>query len=237
MEPSFTLAAAALLAHWVVLRSFDGRPWSAVWLGRDAFNSRVLTAGTLYGILAIGIPSALLLASHELTVVTGPAGSSARVVGLGVLTFIPAAFFEELMVRGYIFTVVREKFGWRWALIGTSIVFGLVHLGNPGVDAEAIALVILAGFFLGAVLLATKSLYATTMTHFAWNWTMASVMHASVSGVNFPAPDYRIIDSGPDWLTGGRWGPEGGVAAAAGMLVVFLYLYARRLRRMESLNA
>jgi hypothetical protein len=25
------------------------------------------------------------------------------------------------------------------------------------------------------------------------------------------------VSTGPDWLTGGAWGPEGGVAAALGM--------------------
>ena len=31
-------------------------------------------------------------------------------------------------------------------------------------------------------------------------------------------PDYAMVDDGPDWLTGGTWGPEGGAAGAAGML-------------------
>jgi hypothetical protein len=36
-------------------------------------------------------------------------------------------------------------------------------------------------------------------------------------------------------LTGGQWGPEGGLAAALGMLLVLAYLYRTRLsRRRES---
>ncbi|MEO7366796.1 MAG: CPBP family intramembrane glutamic endopeptidase, partial [Gemmatimonadaceae bacterium] len=119
-------------------------------------------------------------------------------------------------------------------LIGTSIVFGLIHVSNPGSDPQAIGVVMLAGFFLGAILLATRSLYAATLAHFAWNWFMAAGLHTPVSGLPVSSPGYRVIDTGPDWLTGGGWGPEGGFAAALGMFVVLIYLFARPLRRMES---
>jgi hypothetical protein len=69
--------------------------------------------------------------------------------------------------------------------------------------------------------------------HFAWNWVMAAWLHTSVSGIAIIAPDYRVVDAGPDWLTGGAWGPEGGLAAALSMFAVVIYLYARHLRRME----
>jgi hypothetical protein len=38
---------------------------------------------------------------------------------------------------------------------------------------------------------------------------------------------WRTIDSGPDWATGGPWGPEGGAAAAAGLLLTTFLLVAR----------
>jgi hypothetical protein len=36
------------------------------------------------------------------------------------------------------------------------------------------------------------------------------------------------------WITGGEWGPEGGLAAALGMLAGLAYLYRTRRRREES---
>jgi membrane protease YdiL (CAAX protease family) len=120
------------------------------------------------------------------------------------------------------------------ALIVTSVLFGLMHMANPGADAEAILAVTVAGFFLGAILLATKSLYAAGAAHFAWNWVMAGGLHIAVSGLPARDPDYRTLETGPDWLTGGAWGPEGGMAAVVVMFVVIFYLYGRYLRRMES---
>ena len=89
------------------------------------------------------------------------------------------------------------------------------------------SLVVLSGVYLGAILIVTRSLYAVWMTHVAWNWAMAVLLHTAVSGHIFPHPDYQIVDNGPNWLTGGAWGPEGGAGAAVGMLAGLGYLYWR----------
>jgi hypothetical protein len=80
------------------------------------------------------------------------------------------------------------------------------------------------------IVLALRSLFAATAAHFAWNAMLAVVLHAAVSGEDLPGGDYRVIDGGPDWATGGAWGPEGGLGAVAGMLVAAAIL-ARRVRR------
>jgi hypothetical protein len=72
------------------------------------------------------------------------------------------------------------------------------------------------------------------MAHFAWNWTMAVLFHTAVSGLPLESPDYRYVDAGPDWATGGTWGPEGGAAGGLGMLGGLAYLYARRNSRRRN---
>ena len=76
-------------------------------------------------------------------------------------------------------------------------------------------------------------MYAVGAAHFAWNWVMSGVLHIAVSGIPPRDPDYRVVETGPDWLTGGQWGPEGGLAAVAVMFIGIFYLYGRHLRRME----
>ena len=49
----------------------------------------------------------------------------------------------------------------------------------------------------------------------------------------FDRPDYRVTDTGPDWATGGTWGPEGGVFAAAGLVIAMWYVFRRAPRRVE----
>ena len=231
---NWNIQLGILIATAVMLRWVEGSGWSYVWLGKSSANPRVLVRGALWGALAIGVPSLILLATGELRPISSPPGSWWLAAGISFASLLPAAVGEELLLRGYVFAVLRESIGWRWTLITTSIVFGLLHIPNPGSDAQSISLVMLAGFFLGSILLATRSLYATTLAHFSWNWFMAAGLHSPVSGLPVRTPGYQVIDSGPDWLTGGGWGPEGGLAAAFGMFAVLIYLHARPLRRMES---
>jgi membrane protease YdiL (CAAX protease family) len=225
--------ASVVLATWIMLRRVDKLPWSTVGLGRAAASPPVILKGAAVGGLTIGVASLLLLSIHMLRIDSTIPGSWWGEAWHSTIVLLPAAFFEELFIRGYVFAVLRRTAGWKLALIVTSVVFGFLHAWNPGADAESILAVIVAGFFLGAIFLATRSLYAAGAAHFAWNWVMSGALHIAVSGVPSHDPDYRVVETGPDWLTGGPWGPEGGLAAVAAMFVVLFYLYGRYLRQME----
>ncbi|GAC1421632.1 MAG: type II CAAX endopeptidase family protein [Gemmatimonadaceae bacterium] len=225
---------SVVVASYIMLRLVEKLPWSAVGLDRPAASPRLLLKGGVLGGLTIGLASVALLAIHQLRIEHSVPGSWWGAAERSTAILLPAAFFEELLFRGYAFSVLRRTAGWKTALVITSIAFGFVHAWNPGADAESILAVMVAGFFLGVILLATRSLYAAGAAHFAWNWVMAVALHIEVSGVSSPNPDYRTIETGPTWLTGGAWGPEGGLAAVAAMFVAIFYLYGRYLRRTES---
>ena len=238
--------AALVVAHLVMVKWIDRAGWDQVWLGRAAARPSLLAWGTVLGALAIGVPSALLLATGWLTTVTGAPGSSLQAALVVATILVPAAMAEELLFRGYALRVLRDGIGWPAAIVITSVVFALLHVNNPGAGPRPIALVTLAGIMLGAVVAAWRSLWAAWAAHFAWNFVLAALLHSAVSGGALPTPDYVVTDSGPDWATGGSWGPEGGVVAGLGMLggLSFLYLRGRRgsagsrnASTLESVNA
>ncbi len=225
--------ASVLIATWIMLRRVDKLTWSTVGLDRAAASPRLIAKGLGLGAFTIGVTSLVLLGAGMMRIDRTVPGSWWGEAWRSTLLFLPAAFFEELFIRGYVFAILRRAGGWKLALIVTSVVFGLLHAWNPNPDAESILAVIVAGFFLGAVFLATRSLYAAGTAHFAWNWVMSGALHIAVSGVPTRDPDYRFVETGPDWLTGGPWGPEGGIAAVAAMFIVLFYLFGRYLRRLE----
>lgn len=215
-----------LAAHVFMLRQIDRKDWSYVWLGREAARPSKLVSGLALGALAVALPAGALLASSQLSIADAPDGAWWSAALLATTVLLPSAFAEELFARGYIFALLREAAGWKWALAITSVGFGFVHIANPGANWQSLSVVVLAGLFLGAIVLVTGSLYAATLAHFAWNWFIAAVLHMPVSGVPVVgSPDYRVVETGPDWLTGGSWGVEGGVAAGVGLSAGLVYLW------------
>lgn len=231
---AYLTVLALLGAHAIMLSWVDRRPWSFVWLGSEAARPAAWLGGFALGALAIAAPIVALAAVHWLRREPATAGSWAGAALRVSALLLPAALLEELLVRGYILAVLRQAAGAWPAVLATSLAFGVMHLANPGVTVETTVLVTLAGIFLGVVVLGMRSLYAGWMAHFAWNWTMAVVFHTAVSGLPVETPNYRYVDAGPDWATGGPWGPEGGVPAGIGMLGGLTYLIARQRRRGET---
>ena len=224
---AYTGTISLLLAHWMTMESFDKRPWSFVGLGRENARPRTLLSGLALGALPIAAASLLLLAVGYMVVRETPDGSWIATAVRLLIILLPAALYEELLMRGYAFATLREWLGPSAAVILTSIVFGLLHAANPGSTYTPLAVVTLAGVYLAVILLATRSLYAAWLAHAAWNFVQAGVLHVPVSGLPMARPDYELIETGPDWVTGGDWGPEGGVAAAAAILAGCAFLYWR----------
>jgi uncharacterized protein len=214
----------ALAATWMVTHRIERRGWGIVGLARQAWDWRVAAGGFALGALAIGVAVAVLVATPLAEFAPDSSRAWAGDLIRSVLILAPAALTEELYLRGYPFSALRDGLGWPAATAITSVAFGLLHLGNPGVTVQAIALVTAAGVFLAIIRVVTGSLVAAWMAHFAWNWTLAMGWHAPVSGLPFGTPGYRLIETGPDWLTGGVWGPEAGAVSALGMGVALAAL-------------
>ena len=199
--------------------------WSRVDLHTGALASRALGVGLLAGTFGILVPCVILLLARRLRFepATGTA-SWAKAASIAALTLVPAALAEELAVRGYVLTVLRDVWKPQAAVLVTSALFAALHLLNPAPTPLTTLSVGLAGVLLASVRLATQSLYAAAAAHFAWNFVQAAILHTPVSGIVLSETGYRTADAGPAWLTGGAWGPEGGAAAVAAMLVATFLL-------------
>ena len=225
------MTGGLLIGHAWTFHLVDPRGWDFVGLGRAGWRTHSIVVSAIAGALAIAIPVAILLVPGWLAFVPADAGSSLGAAEASLAVLIPAALWEELFVRGYAYAVVRERMGPLAAIGITSAVFGVMHYLNQGASVQAVLIVCLAGLFLGAVRESTRSLYAAWAAHLAWNVVLVVFLHATVSGITMPSPDYRMVDSGPDWATGGAWGPEGGVFAAAGLALATWYVIRRQARR------
>ena len=238
----FTMLIGVAAACSVALRLADDVPWSVMALGGGAWHGKRMAHGALLGTTAILVTAAVLWAVGARRMEATPTASldgamfvqdSWGGTALRLLLLLgPAALWEELVFRGYLYAVAEEAAG-RWvARLSSSVAFGAVHLMNPGANVRTTVVVMLAGLCLCLVRERTESLPAAWTAHLAWNWVMAAVLHVPVSGLPFATPGYRAALSGSDWISGGAWGPEGGLVA---MLVLGGSL-AVGLRRRSALT-
>lgn len=148
---------------------------------------------------------------------------------VSLIIFMLGSAAEETLFRGYALqTFTRARLTWL-AVILTSLPFALIHLGNPNVAPVFTFLnTALAGVWLAAAYLKTRSLWFPFAVHFAWNWIMNQFFGIPVSGITSisPAPFLRHSDSNSAvWLTGGDYGIEGGAACTVALVVSTLLIW------------
>ncbi|MEY4168394.1 MAG: hypothetical protein RIR52_2218 [Acidobacteriota bacterium] len=141
-----------------------------------------------------------------------------------------AAFFEELLYRGYAFQTLLRGTHPLVPITILSALFGLSHLGNPNSNALSTANTILAGIWLSVAYLRSRNLWFPAGLHLGWNIALGPVLGLPVSGRLIPAHPLLLSSSAsPVWLTGGEYGSEGGAAATL-VLIGAIFIIGRRQR-------
>ncbi len=160
-----------------------------------------------------------------------PAGGVLRLLGYG-LGFLIVAGVEELMLRGYVYSTLRERLYWVHAAGLTSLLFLLMQLGTE-TPAAALINVFLSGLGLAALRELTGSLLPTAIFYGAWNTLIACVLSLPVSG--FSAPGLAEVTlTGPEAFSGGSYGPEGSWSMTAVLLIALVGLAHLLARRDEA---
>jgi membrane protease YdiL (CAAX protease family) len=232
---SLTLLAIGLLIGWGCGRLLEGLPLRALGWARHRGWLHDWLMGSLVGIASLLVAAALATAIGGFHFAFNSSGNPAligRTLVLSILFFLVAAAAEETMFRGYpLQTMARAHLAWVAILI-TAALFASAHLGNPNVVAGFTFInTALAGIWLCAAYLRTRSLWFPLGIHWSWNWLMGAVLGIPVSGIAKLQPTslLRATDAGPAWITGGTYGIEGGAACTLALLLSTLFIWRTRL--------
>ncbi len=219
-----SILISAALVGWGCGRLFEGLPFRALGCSLRPGWLKDLGIGSALG------AASLLLAALLATVTRGvhfsldqvSTGAIGKTLAISALVFVFAAAAEEMLFRGYpLQTLTRANLAWLGVFL-TSVPFAAAHLNNPHVVPGLTFLnTALAGVWLASAYLRTRRLWFPLGLHWSWNWAQASLLGLPVSGINriAPAPLLHAMNSGPDWLTGGAYGIEGGAACTIALLV------------------
>jgi membrane protease YdiL (CAAX protease family) len=225
------LLGAALGAGYVCARFLEGLPWRSLGLTLHRGWFRDLVFGFAIGFASLVV--AVAVASKGFSFSLGNTGWSSIIksmIGSAVILFV-AALAEEAMFRGYgLQTLSRAKLAWLGVLL-TSVPFALGHLSNPNVvPGVTFANTAIAGVWLAAAYLRTRSLWLALGVHWSWNWALGWFFGLPISGLQLVSnPLLLTKDNGPKWLTGGTYGIEGGVACTIALVLFTVFLWKTRL--------
>lgn len=223
---------SALLAGWLLLRFVEHKPFAALGFGITARTRREIGVGLLIPVFALLMMTLVVIITGGVRYVGDAGGVSEWIAGnLGLLLVlaIPAAA-EEALFRGYPFQKLVEVTGPIAATLLASAGFAIAHRHNPGVNTFALINIFLAGVMLSLAYLRTGSLWFATAVHLGWNWQMAGPLDLPVSGLElFDTPLYEPVVRAP-LLTGGTFGPEGGLAGLVALVLVTIgvWFYTKR---------
>ncbi len=225
---------SAFIVGWACGALLEELPISSLGITPHQGWLKNLALGSLLGAGSLLLAAAVTAITHGVRFsldATG-AGSIGRTLGISLLVFVLAAAAEELLFRGYpLQTLTRANLAWLGVFL-TSVPFAAVHLNNPhAVPGFTFINTALAGVWLAVAYLRTRSLWLPFGLHWSWNWVQASLLGLPVSGIEriAPAPLLHAVNAGPDWLTGGAYGIEGGAACTIALLISTLIIWRLKL--------
>jgi membrane protease YdiL (CAAX protease family) len=151
-------------------------------------------------------------------------GNISVVAILGYLLFyILVAVFEELLFRTFPLLVFAERYHLVLAILLSSVLFGLAHLGNNGFTWLAMLNITLAGILFSVFTLQKWNISWAIGIHFGWNFTQGTILGYQVSGGK--SPGILIAKPvGEVYLSGGTFGIESSIFCTVLLIITIAFL-------------
>ncbi len=184
------------------------------------FNNPVkgVLLGTITGILWLGLP---IIVMKLMKVIEFNGKNDIPLFFVWILAAFLNVIMQELLVRGWLYQVLKQKYNIAISTIVTTALFTLLHGGAFEAGLVPVVNVLTMSLLMTVILEYSGSLIAPTIMHFMWNGIGALVL----GGVSL-ADDYphllNMIFSGSQLLSGGECKIEGSIV----VLVVNVMLLA-----------
>jgi membrane protease YdiL (CAAX protease family) len=144
---------------------------------------------------------------------------------LWFVAFVAVGLSEEYLFRGYSqFTLARFAGFWP-AAIFLSVLFGAVHVLNPGESYVGVAGVVATGLVFAFTLQRTGNLWLAVGWHASFDFGETFLYSVPDSGMLLKHHLSSATLYGPAWLTGGTAGPEGSVFSFLTMGILALAIH------------
>lgn len=229
---SFSLILFYLIV-WIKL--YENR--SIITIGITKVNAlRNYINGFAGGLIAISIIIGLLGIlgfvnnEHNNDVETGM--KSIEYVLLILTAFIIQGGVEEITMRGWLLQVIVVKHKPLTGILISFLFFAGLHSLNNNVTILGIFNLFLFAMLLTLFVLLDGNIWRACGWHSAWNWSMGSVYGLEVSGTKESASLLNLKLSGSEFITGGRFGPEGSILTTSVLVIAIFLFWVKRSRSL-----
>src|SRR6185312_2618481 len=216
--------AAALFANWIALKIFADQKIVAIGLWWNRASADNFTIGLIGGIGAacLTLTPPVVFGVAHFTRATGEQPTLWAALFLAVFLLIGSSA-EEILFRGFAFQTLLANFGPWAAIIPGAVLFGLLHLGNPGATWIGVVNTMAFGAVFGYGCVRSRDLWLPIGLHFGWNLTLP-LFGVNVSGLRMNVTGYEMSWTAGALWSGGAYGPEASLLTSGVVVLLFLYV-------------
>lgn len=181
------VGAMGFLIVWFLVRGVEKSrlTWRALGLDWRRSSLPMILAGTLLALIlfAAYVITARLTGSSETSVLALLVGATTGIFLRNLILTVAMGYGEEVMFRAYIQTRLSARLGVIWGVVGTALLFTLLHQLSYELSPVVILSGILLWTTLGALYHLTQSLYLVGTFHGVMN-AMLTTLNTDVGGVD-----------------------------------------------------
>lgn len=137
---------------------------------------------------------------------------------------LAAGFVEEMVFRGVILNLLKNRWNIKIAVLVPSVLFGVVHVLGMGFSIESGLLVIIAGTMVGimfsAIAIEGGSVWNSGIVHAIWNIVIIGGGLSVGENVDEYSVMTYVLDTKAFVITGGEFGIESSVISLMGYIIV-----------------
>lgn len=148
---------------------------------------------------------------------------------------------EELACRVYLYQKLLKRYKHpAVAVVGNAVLFGFMHILNPGISVLAVINITLIGIFFSLFVYYFNSFWCASAIHAAWNFTQNIILGLPNSGMVSPFSWFRLTDARDSFAYNVEFGVESTLVAMfveiIGIAVVVLIgrKYKKNAKKDES---
>ena len=161
-----------------------------------------------------------------------------KFIALLFAVFVQSAA-EELACRWYLYEKLRRRYrNPILAIVLNALLFGILHVANPGFSIWGGIQVVLMGILCSILVCYYDSLWGAMMVHTAWNFTQSILLGLPNSGLVVPYSNFTLDAASSGFFFDPGFGIEGSPGASLLLItticILIFFIYRNKLQAVDT---